>query len=295
MINYDGVNATIRSIVPNPINKKFAVIVEAEEKYYQIKFCEVGHKNNINEFIAHYIAKLIDAPVLDGIFLKISDEELDKLKLKMSLFQVFNNIDTDISKDNFFFGVEWMKNVNEIKTPKELMPQVIKTKNKDTFFSLYSLDQILKNYDRHLGNHLISKQKNALVYNLIDFDRIFHHTTWQSLPFLIDDYNCLKTPSTPNQFNQIEFLYSLVNNSNHNFVVNYSAKLSNIKDEDIADLCELIKKVYSVTNDELGKILQWFQTRKERILNKCLDNSDCFTNVSYQRLKNVYRQNISTT
>jgi len=291
MLDYYGITATIRTIEPNPLNHKYAIVVEAENgKYYQIKFCEAGgHKNNVNEFIGHYISKLIDAPVLEGMFLKITRSELNRLKEKMSKFKTFKPIDTEISKDNFFFGVEWIKDVNEIKSPKELITKLKTISNRDDFFTLYPIDQITKNYDRHLGNHLLSKHGKKTLYNMIDFDRIFNGTTWMNTTFLHDDFNCLRTPSSPNQFNELEFLYSLVDNTNYDLVADFSAKLSNIKDEDIEDMCSQINHVYTISQSELDTISQWFLTRKERIHNECLNNTTCFTNVTYQRLKNVHR------
>ena len=294
MLEYYGVNATIRSIEPNPLNHKFAVIVEAENgRYYQVKFCQAGgHKNNINEFIGHYIARLIEAPVLDGIFLKLTDSELTKLIDKMSHFQNFKPIDIAISKNNFFFGVEWIKDINEIKSPKELKKKLKTTSNKDSFYSLYPIDQITKNYDRHLGNHLISKQGKKVLYNMIDFDRIFNGTTWVNTTFLDNDFNCLKCKTSPNQFNELEFLYSLVDNTNFDLVADFSAKLSNITEENIADLCSQIEHIYTVSKSEVDTIMQWFLKRKERIHNECLNNTNCFSNVTYQRLKDVHRHYI---
>ena len=294
MLEYYGVSATIRSIEPNPLNNKYAIIVEAENgKYYQVKFCQAGgHKNNINEFIGHYISKLIEAPVLDGIFLKITDSELEKLKLKMSQYSAFKPIDTGISKDNFFFGIEWIKDINEIKSPKELTAKLKTTSNRDSFYSIYPIDQITKNYDRHLGNHLISKQGKKVLYNMIDFDRIFNGTSWINTTFLDDDFNCMKVPSSPSQFNELEFLYGLVNNTNYDLVADFSAKLSNISDADIEDMCSQIDIIYRVSKSELDTIRKWFLKRKERIHNECLNNTDCFINVTYKRLKDVHKHYI---
>jgi len=296
MVDYYGVNATIRSIEPNPLNHKFSAIVEAENgKYYQVKFCQAGgHKNNINEFIGHYISKLIDAPVLDGAFLKLTDSELQKLVDKISLYPAFKPIDISISKENFFFGVEWIKDINEIKSPKELVKKLKTTSNSKSFYSLYPIDQITKNYDRHLGNHLISRKGKKVFYNMIDFDRIFNGTTWVNTTFLDNDFNCLISPTSPNQFNELEFLYSLVNNTNFDLVADFSAKLSNITEEDIDDMCSQIEHIYTVSKPEVATIREWFLKRKERIHNECLNNIDCFANVTYQRLKDVHRHYIQT-
>lgn len=299
MPTYKGVLGTIRSIETNPLNHKYAVIVEATNdefkgRYFQVKFCQQHQRNNINEFIGHYISKLINAPVLEGAFIKIHDEELEKLKTKMNRLSIYKPIDTNISKNGFFFGVEWMKDLNEIQTHKELLPKVQKTSNSAAFYSIFPLDQITKNGDRHLDNHLISKQKNKLVYNIIDFDRIFAGTSWIHTTTLKKNWDCLRMPTGPNQFNELEFLYSLVNNNSYITVRDYAIALSNIQNTDIDDMCDVLETIYRVHKSEVDTIRQWFLHRKENIYAKCIE-SKCFKNVKQQRLDNVYRHNIQTT
>ncbi len=296
MIEYTGSFASIRSIETNPLNYKYAVIAEVthgsfEGKKFQVKFCNPGHRHNINEFISHYIARLIEAPVLDGAFLKLDEDELERLKQKMKKLTVYKPIDTNISKKGFFFGVEWMEHLNEIKSHKELMPKVKKTSNANSFYSLYPLDQILKNEDRHLQNHLISKQGKKLIYNVIDFDRIFSCSTWINTTFLLDNFGCLKMQNNPRE---LEFLYSLVDNATHENVVRYAVALSRIQKSDIDDMCEMLSQHFRVSKAEVDTIRTWFMHRKELMYEKCMQNTHCFANVTQQRLPNVYRYDSTT-
>lgn len=280
MVDYEILEATLRRIEPNVPNGKFSVIAEsADGRYFQIKFCEVGGRHNINEFIAHYVGKEIGAPMIDGAFLELSDQELAKVIGFLKAHSgIFRDLDLSISKDHLFFGVQWEKDTVDIKEESELMTKVSKTTNKNTFYSLYPFDQFMKNYDRHLGNHLIVKYANTMYYRLIDFDRLFGQTDWRAIPLLINDFGCL------NLKDYHRFLYSIVKNDGHDHVLRYSYNISMLHSDAVADIIQTISHVYTVSQNELDMIHAWLSGRSRLMYDKCLENNDCFVNVKQKRL-----------
>lgn len=280
MTDYRILHATLRQIVPNIENRKFSAIAESDDgRYFQIKFCEPGGRHNINEFIAHYVSTEMGAPVVDGVFLSLSAAEMQKLSDFMVRHPgVFNPIDTEISHRSLFFGVQWEKDTIEIKEYAELVPKVSSTVNRDGFFALYPLDQYLKNYDRHLGNHLIVKYANALHYRLIDFDRIFGGTDWSAVSLLMNDFGCLSLRDYH------RFLYSVVTNDGYEHVLRFSNNISMIDTETISDIIDTISQIYTVSQHELDMIRQWLSGRSRVIYDTCLGNNDCFVNVRQKRL-----------
>ncbi len=290
MVSYSGYTATLRSIVSNEANRKFSTIVEANGKYYQIKFCEVGHRHNINEFIAHYFCSLIGAPILDGAFLKLSDDQLKILNDRVGSISSFNKIDTTISKKNFFFGVEWKKDIYDLKKHEKLLPTINKSENKKEFYSIFPIDQMLKNYDRHLGNHLFIKNGKKTRYYIIDFDRIFGYTSWARMHALMNNFDCMRLPIPPGQFDELEFLHSIVTRETFEYAFAFAFAISSTVTYDaIDDMCNIILEIYDVSKEEVDTIRLWFVQRMKDFQKICLDNTECFPNVKQKRLTYVHR------
>lgn len=294
MVGYEIVEATLRRIEPNIPNNKFSVIAEASDgRYFQIKFCEVGGRHNINEFIAHYVGKEIGAPMIEGAFLELIDQELDKVRNFLKVHAgIFKDLDMSISKDNIFFGVQWEKDTIDIKEEAELMPKVLKTTNKSSFYSLYPFDQFMKNYDRHIGNHLIVKYANRLHYRLIDFDRLFGNTDWNAIPLLMYDFGCLSLRDYH------RFLYSIVKNDGYEHILVYSNNISTISHDVINDIISTISHIYIISQHELAMIRSWLSGRSRLMYDKCLENNGCFPNVKQKRLNvcsSIPDQKVSTS
>lgn len=281
MADYHILNATLRQIIPNIENKKFSILAEAEDgRYFQIKLCEVGQKHNINEFISHYVGTEIGAPMIEGAFLYLPPLELDKIMTFMDTHKgLFSPVDLSICKESVFFAIEWKKDIIEIREDLELWPRVCEATNRNSFYSLYPFDQFLKNYDRHIGNHLIIKQANTIEYKLIDFDRIFGSTTWDSIPLIINDFGCLSLKDYH------RFLYSLVDNNGYSHVLHYSNNISTLSAESISDIITTILQIYTASQNEVGMIHKWLSGRSPHIYDKCLENNDCFINVKQKRLQ----------
>lgn len=287
MVDYDIYNATIDDIIPGVQEKglyKFFLLVNAENgKKYQIKLNESNQRHNINEFIANYIGNCSDMPLLDGAFLYLSDIELNNLKAYLSKNPQLTPVDLTIMKKNFFFGIEWKQHITPIDKEDELLTRVNETSNSQSFYSLYSFDQYLKNFDRHLGNHLVVQERNTKSYHLIDFDRIFASTNWSNLSSpLKNDFVAFS--ATPYAQPYHHFLMGLVDDTSLMDVLNYTGKIAKIKAEDIKDMCNIITDVYNVSKLESTQIFDWLNDRKGELVLECYKNEIHFPKITKRGL-----------
>lgn len=288
MIDYNTINATLDEIIINEDNKrfgttpyKFFLLVDGDDgKKYQVKLNEPGQRHNINEFIAHYMGSCSDMPLLDGVFLKFDDNEIKKLNDKLSSLPKdhLKPVDLSITKENLFFGIEWKQHITKINNEKELMQRVNDTSNSTSFYSLYSFDQYMKNYDRHIGNHLVTKDRNVKRYHLIDFDRIFASTNWSLVPTIKNDFSPLL--SRPYH----SFLMGLADDSTIWNILSYAKKIENIQPEEVKDMCDIIAQVYDVSDSEMQEISSWMIDRKGKLVLKCYNNEVHYPNVTQRGL-----------
>jgi len=286
MPNYESITATFDELIvskyPESDGKyKSFILVNGEDgKKYQIKLNEHKQRHNINEFIAHYVGNCSDMPLLNGMFLEIDKKEIKNLIAKLDTFPkgYLKSFDLGAMKKNLFFGIEWMQHITSIDDERELLQRVGESSNKNSFYGLYSFDQFMKNYDRHLGNHLIVKIGNSKQYKLIDFDRVFASTNWSRVP---SEYTCF-TPfiCTPSAQRYHSFLMYIVLDSSVKLVHSYAGKIQGIDTKDIKDMCDIISFVYDVPSIEILNIFRWIEYRRQEIVMECLVNEKHFPNIT---------------
>lgn len=289
MIEYKKKKAVFIKAMRNEFNhSKFFIIVEdAKGIQYQIKFNEVGQRHNINEFIAHYIGTSMGAPMLGCAFLKLEEGEMLRVKERIKS-QVLNLNEVDIwdQDDGTFFGVVWEQHTVSITREDELMDRVSASTNSKSFYSLYSMDQFFKNYDRHIKNHLVVKKGAHTKYYLIDHDRLFGSTNWASIPHYIDDFNPLiDHPRNSRPYHV--FLIWIINDVNISYVHHYAGKIARITDDDIKDMCDTIIQVYALNNADIGMIESWAKHRKDQIVMKCFEHESILPNVKRKGIYSV--------
>lgn len=292
MPTYQQLNATFDELIINEDDLKygkapykFFILVNAYDeelkKYvkYQIKFNEHKQRHNINEFISHFVGSCSDMPLLNGAFLELDDDDIDAIQKEIDRHGKghLKSIDFSSTNSNQFFGVEWMQNITKIDDERELIMRVGETSNRKSFYGLYAFDQFMKNYDRHLGNHLVVKVGNSKKYKLIDFDRVFSSTNWSRVA---SDYTCF-TPfvCTSHAKRYHGFLMHIVNDKSIKLVHTYAGKLQGIDTKDIKGLCDIISIIYNVTSLEILNIFRWIEYRKQEIVMKCFMNEKHFPNI----------------
>ena len=290
MLTYTILESTFDELVVNEKGNakepyKFFILVNVYEESsntyvkYQIKFNEDKQRHNANEFIAHYIGSCSEMPLINGTFLELDNNELKKIQNKINTFSKGNlkAVDLTLMQQNIFFGIEWKQHVTSIDKERELLPRVLETVNKTSFFSLYAFDQFFKNLDRHLGNHLVVKEGNSKKYRLIDFDRIFASTNWSRVSI---DYKCFKPfVCTPLVYRYHAVLMNLVVDSTLKYVHFYAGKLQGITDKDIKDMSDIILQIYDVSEEETKDIRRWIEHRREHIVMSCLINEKYFPRI----------------
>lgn len=285
--SYDIIGATLDGIRISDNERrdgrppyKYYVIANGDDGLqYQIKFCEPGHRHNVNELIAHYIGSCCNMPIIEGKMLHFSDGEMAKLRTKLDQLRgKIRDVDLGVNKDDIFFGIEWKQNVVRIANQNELMHRVGEASNRESFWSLYSFDQYLKNFDRHPQNHLVFQSGNSRQYRIIDHDRIFRSTDWSHVSSLAGDFS----PIMLRPYHK--FLYHQVTNNTVRLVHFYAGHIGAMREADIDDMCGIIRDIYNVSPPEIAGIRLWMTERKSRIVMKCFENENHFPNVSQRGL-----------
>jgi len=277
-IEYKVIKADIVNILDNFDNKKIAFIAKDKNNIsYIFKPSWVNHYHNVNEYISHHIGSLINAPLLTGCFLEITPDNMQKWDEIIKSFHTDAILPTFIPPYNkaVFFAVEFKQDKFHAKNTTHLMNELGKASNKISYYSQFSLDQYLKNPDRHLKNHIFYKESHKLMFYLIDFDRIFNaYTDWSNLDSCITNFNCF------NDENYNKDLYKTVSNNHIRTVRDYAARIEKIRDSDIEDIIQTISIIYGINKFELDKISTWLSTRKDKIFDSCLINEPCYEAVS---------------
>jgi len=277
--SFDAVIITSNDLKFGKPPHKFFILVDGlDGKKYQIKFNEHKQRNNINEYIAYTVGEMCDMPLVDHTFIKLHNEDIEEIEGAMSEYgDTIRKVDFGLHKENLFFAVEWKQHVTKIDTEDELLDRVMSVSNGYSFFSLYPFDQSLKNYDRHLGNHLVAKESKITKYYLIDFDRIFSSTNWHRIEY---DYKCFLPFAATSQGRDYHlFLLSLVTDKTLKFVNAYTGKIASILDEDIKKMCDTMLGIFDISKKEVEAIEQWFLYRKSEIAMECLKNEAYFPRV----------------
>lgn len=270
-------------IHPNPHDGRvFIKVVASDKKTYQVKFNAPGEKSNINEFISNHIGRLMRAPVLEAAFISFTENMLENIfEYIRQNFKVAKEIDMSCIKNNKFFGIEWKDSIIPLQTNDELEIFIKQTSNSDQFFSLYPFDQYLKNFDRHIGNHLIIKEENkkASQYTLIDGDRIFGSLQWDRISWFQKDFNCLKAQGA----NWHNYLYNLIDEATYNHILKYSLHIDTLKDSDVELMMQVIDHIYNINKEDYGNIFGYLKSRKDGFYAVCVNNATCFPNIKQTR------------
>lgn len=254
---------------------RFYVIVTIDDgKQFQVKFNVANSRGNQKELISNFVGKEIEASVLDGAFLKFSQNQVDGICLKLKQLGFIPPNLSCFSK-KIFFGVEWFEEAKKLDCEEDLKEALDECKNKNEFFSVYPFDQYLRNYDRFYKNHLIVKrhgEDKPSHYAIIDGDRIFGSTSFDRIDEEKELFNCFHEPFHGT-------LYSLVNDSTYTHVYRFLAKITLVS---TGKLFELMNKIYDDPKLEHGKIKEVLEYRKDKIFDYC--DGSCFENVSKKRL-----------
>lgn len=254
----------------------FVVFVCSDKKQYQVKFNMRNTKGNQNELITHYSGMKMEAPVLNGCFVEFSPRMLSSIFEQMS--EKTPNIDKNAYKSYKMFGIEWHEGARFAGSEREVSYFHSICKNKNDFYSIYSFDQFLRNYDRQFFNHIIIKkegEKKPSHYATIDGDRIFGSTGWDKIEEERNKYCCL-----PEGFHKM--LYDLVDENTYKIVRKFAVNIYKITDEEINILQKTMDNIYTDIKNEHSKITDILKDRKRKVIDNC--DGGCFSKVKNKRL-----------
>lgn len=276
----------IYHIEPSENGRFFIKVIAVNNKDYQVKFDTKHLKSNQNEFISNFIGQSMDAPILSGVFLNFTENQLKELIEYIKINFPRHIPDMSNIKSTIMFAIEWENTAIHAKNHDELKIILDKTKNKDSFYSLFSYDQYLKNFDRHLGNHLFNKDIDNQInnYYLIDGDRIFMALHPSKLEDIKDNFDCLRNPALEYEEDYHTFLYDFVTDETIYFILKYADNIEKISIERISYLIVLLENVYNLQKNDYDTIKEYLIYRKNKIFIEMMANSKCFPNVTQKRL-----------
>jgi hypothetical protein len=250
----------------------FGLFEANNEKIYQVKFDQPFLKSNTKEFIANFIAGIVDVPTPSAVMIYIPQTIIQELNKVYGL-------NLQASQTNYYFGLEWEEHVNDSWTCfNEFKEELQKINNYKDFLSIYPFDQFFRNYDRHLGNHLISVKNNHFYFYLaIDADRIFAGAWLENARSQLRNFSCF-----PEQFHNE--LYSLITDAEYKTLLIHAAKYKTIRKEDLKKLNQQLCNTFAINEKNIATIIIFLLYRKTKLLDKCLDNISCFPNIKYPSL-----------
>jgi hypothetical protein len=273
--NYKKIRA-LNYLRRNDEGASFFGLFEADDdKIYQVKFDQYDLKSNTKEFISNYISLIVNVPTPSAVFIYISSSTIDELNTLYSL-------NLSYSKNNYYFAVEWEEHVNDSWTGfNEFKKELAKVNNFNAFLSIYPFDQFFRNYDRHLGNHLISVKNNMFYFYLaIDADRIFASKWIERINEEISNFECFPYP-----FHQE--LYSIISDDEYKKLYIHSSQYRCINDSHQEELNNYLNEVFGVSSENIATIINFIEYRKDKIINACIQNSSCFEHVKNKSLPKI--------
>jgi len=211
------------------------LIVEINNKNYQVKLPNYETSSMINEYIAHQIAINLSCIVPNGVFIKFEESDikdsLEQIKQSNKFKFLYNDYDMssiqNVDKEIILFGIEWIENTSLCAEDKEEFFEYLElTDNNDSFYSLYSYDLYLHNQDRHIKNILFYQNSDGShIVTLIDHDRILGSNEGIGrLTELRDDFCCIK-----NMLNS--YLYEYIRSDvQKEYILKYSKEIEKLED-----------------------------------------------------------------
>ncbi|MBS4068063.1 MAG: hypothetical protein KGZ62_05645 [Sulfurimonas sp.] len=266
---YEVIEAVEYVPKPNDIGTSKWVLIKAENGItYQIKFNEEAVNHNTYEFIGNFIGKSIEVPVSNGIFLQIPEFLLTKCEEDLNF-----TIDRSKVIANIFFGIEWIYGQVQFNDIELLLEELQNTMNYEEFPSIFPYDQYLRNYDRHIDNHLIIKtDKKQQFYYSIDSDKIFGGFPITDILVEKEVFDCFGNPA-------YKPLYDSINDKIFKIILIYSNKIEALKERELNMLDEYLSDFYGINLDVRNNIKEFLNFRKTNFSEQCISNQSCYENI----------------
>ena len=252
---------------------KWVLVKGNNDITYQVKFNMEYTYNNTCEFIGNFIGKSIGVPVPNAIFLQIPEHILRVCERELDII-----IDRKKLIENIFFGIEWIYGQVQFNNMEMFFEEVEKTINYKEYPSIFPYDQYLRNYDRHIDNHLIIKNKDKQkFYYSIDSDRIFDGYSLENVLSAKNDFGCFENPA-------YKPLYDSITEEIFTIIMTYSSKIETLGEDKISLLDEYLLDFYGINSTIRDNINIFLKFRKLDFSYKCVQNQKCYKNVKQEIL-----------
>jgi len=271
-------------------------VLSDDDNIYHIKLPHSRRNNNLYEYLAHIIAKEIEAPTPYGCFIVFSRELYEQLR--DSIEKQITDIETqkgfrpnsldkyldylnselaDMNKTDFIlFGLSFIEGAVDNLSIEEFEILIDDMSNLDEFYSLYAFDFYLDNSDRHIKNILIVPHlDNLTIGYLIDHDKIFagkNVDTSQSNHIDKTLFRCIK-----NERNR--YLYDIIDTENkYQQIKKYAIEIVNNDNHKIDK--EIDKNLYNIDSKSLELIKDYFSYRQINLIDECNSIKErCYENI----------------
>ncbi|OHE06126.1 hypothetical protein, partial [Sulfurimonas sp. RIFOXYB12_FULL_35_9] len=145
--------------------------------------------------------------------------------------------------------------------------------NYEEFPSIFPYDQYLRNYDRHIDNHLIIKtDKKQQFYYSIDSDKIFGGFPITDILVEKEVFDCFGNPA-------YKPLYDSINDKIFKIILIYSNKIEALKERELNMLDEYLSDFYGINLDVRNNIKEFLNFRKTNFSEQCISNQSCYENI----------------
>ena len=268
----------------------FVVIVASNDKYYQLKIPSVISNPITSEYLAYKIGKNLNLPLLHGAFIDITYDFFNSIISQILQYDLEPYIKDKIESCNIdrlttssiitLFAIEWIDNSTTPEDNEDLEDMVNDIiLNEKEFYSVYSFDMLLCNFDRHCKNFIIDNNTTEILF--IDHEKSFGSEDYSQLNTNKTYENCVYyNPS-------ISYMYDFIKSENQfENIIHFSNSLDTIDNSYIENIFDDFENYSSdkfefKDNDLKNNIKSFFNNRIGQITNYInINKGDCFDSIS---------------
>ncbi len=282
---YSGTKNVVNIWVDYSGSTPFLIVETEDEKSYQVKPPNIYSSAMLKEFISNQLAKGIGDIVPEGVFLSFTTVEKQLIPMLNTIKEysgklleeqydfIIENLKND-DDEIILFGVEWLGEFTiKIEDDEDLF-YMLDNCSSDNFYSLFPLDLVLVNRDRHTGNILFFTNEIGMIdIYLIDHDRIFSSKEGIEQFYIIkEDFDCLKHY----EHDQYKLFNYIDEQNKKEKIMIFANKIQQIKKEDIKKFLRIFKETCPPDivkyDDVIESISSFISHRCNKIKEACNNN-----------------------
>lgn len=267
----------------------FIVVISKDNRYYQIKIPSFISNPVTSEYLAYKIGKNLNLPLPNSAFIKIEFDffkeiisEILSYDLEIHIRDKIESFNNSILIDNnnmTIFALEWVYNHKDIEDEEDLYDIVNEIIcNEDEFYSVYSFDMLLCNFDRHCQNFIVDNNRSNILF--IDHEKSFGSENFSLININKQYKECIYYDP------KVSYLYDFItNDKQYNNIIRFSKDLDKIESKYIDDIfCDFEKlssEKYEFSDEDIkNEIKSFFKSRIGNITTYIDNNKgECFDSI----------------